>query len=90
MVGSGQISLGDKASQQYCMLWKEPILITQIIGEIANMMHEFTQSGGVRHFEISLLVVVYDDESSLVESECCSRSLSSLGNSSQSLPDLKA
>uniref|UniRef100_A0A7N0V9T7 Proteasome subunit alpha type 2 n=1 Tax=Kalanchoe fedtschenkoi TaxID=63787 RepID=A0A7N0V9T7_KALFE len=51
-----------KQAEQYHRLYKEPILVTQLVREIANVMQEFTQSGGVRPFGVSLLVAGYDDK----------------------------
>lgn len=50
-----------KQAQQYYKLYKEPIPVTQLVRETATVMQEFTQSGGVRPFGVSLLVAGYDD-----------------------------
>ncbi|URE22439.1 hypothetical protein MUK42_18116 [Musa troglodytarum] len=50
-----------KQAQQYFRLYKEPIPVTQLVRETAAVMQEFTQSGGVRPFGVSLLVAGYDD-----------------------------
>ncbi|KAI3675650.1 hypothetical protein L1987_85242 [Smallanthus sonchifolius] len=51
-----------KQAEQYQLLYKEPIPVTQLVRETAAVMQEFTQSGGVRPFGVSLLVVGYDDK----------------------------
>ncbi|KAK8646051.1 hypothetical protein V6N13_119852 [Hibiscus sabdariffa] len=50
-----------KQVEQYHRLYKEPIPVTQPVRETAAVMQEFTQSGGVRPFGVSLLVAGYDD-----------------------------
>ncbi|WRX26003.1 Proteasome [Theobroma cacao] len=50
-----------KQAEQYHRLYKEPIPVTQLVRETAAVMQEFTQSGGVRPFGVSLLVAGYDD-----------------------------
>ncbi|KAK1273873.1 Proteasome subunit alpha type-2 [Acorus gramineus] len=50
-----------KQAQQYFRLYKEKIPVTQLVRETATVMQEFTQSGGVRPFGVSLLVAGYDD-----------------------------
>merc|ERR1712063_235400 len=39
----------------------EPIPVSQIVKKIANVMQEYTQSGGVRPFGVSLLVAGMDE-----------------------------
>ncbi|MFS7893749.1 putative proteasome endopeptidase complex [Helianthus anomalus] len=51
-----------KQAEQYNLLYKEPIPVTQLVRETAAVMQEFTQSGGVRPFGVSLLVAGYDDK----------------------------
>ncbi|KAD3067131.1 hypothetical protein E3N88_35011 [Mikania micrantha] len=51
-----------KQAEQYQLLYKEPIPVTQLVRETAAVMQEFTQSGGVRPFGVSLLVAGYDDK----------------------------
>ncbi|MQL74325.1 hypothetical protein Taro_006672 [Colocasia esculenta] len=50
-----------KQAQQYYKLYKESIPVTQLVRETATVMQEFTQSGGVRPFGVSLLAAGYDD-----------------------------
>ncbi|RYR50225.1 hypothetical protein Ahy_A07g036828 [Arachis hypogaea] len=50
-----------KQAEQYHRLYKEPIPVTQLVREVAAVMQEFTQSGGVRPFGVSLLVAGFDD-----------------------------
>ncbi|VVA27244.1 PREDICTED: proteasome [Prunus dulcis] len=50
-----------KQAEQYHRLYKEPIPVTQLVRETAAVMQEFTQSGGVRPFGVSLLVAGFDD-----------------------------
>ncbi|KAE8671781.1 Proteasome subunit alpha type-2 [Hibiscus syriacus] len=50
-----------KQAEQYHRLYKEPIPVTQLVRETAAVMQEFTQSGGVRPFGVSLLVAGCDD-----------------------------
>ncbi|GJN41065.1 hypothetical protein PR202_gn00390 [Eleusine coracana subsp. coracana] len=40
---------------------EESIPVTQLVRETAAVMQEFTQSGGVRPFGVSLLIAGYDD-----------------------------
>merc|ERR1711977_463793 len=40
---------------------KEPMPVAQLVREVAAVMQEFTQSGGVRPFGVSLMVAGYDD-----------------------------
>ncbi|CAN7065656.1 unnamed protein product [Brassica oleracea var. botrytis] len=51
-----------KQAEQYLRLYKEPIPVTQLVRETATVIQEFTQSGGVRPFGVSLLVAGYDDK----------------------------
>ncbi|KAK9156262.1 hypothetical protein Sjap_003742 [Stephania japonica] len=50
-----------KSAQQYYRLYKEQIPVTQLVRETAAVMQEFTQSGGVRPFGVSLLIAGFDD-----------------------------
>ncbi|KAL5133712.1 Proteasome subunit alpha type-2-A [Glycine soja] len=50
-----------KQAEQYHRLYKEPIPVNQLVREVAAVMQEFTQSGGVRPFGVSLLVAGFDD-----------------------------
>ncbi|KAF6137233.1 hypothetical protein GIB67_036270 [Kingdonia uniflora] len=50
-----------KQAQQYFRLYKEQIPVTQLVRETAAVMQEFTQSGGVRPFGVSLLIAGFDD-----------------------------
>eukprot|EP00245_Coleochaete_scutata_P009511 TRINITY_DN3148_c0_g1_i1.p1 TRINITY_DN3148_c0_g1~~TRINITY_DN3148_c0_g1_i1.p1 ORF type:complete len:236 (+),score=52.25 TRINITY_DN3148_c0_g1_i1:106-813(+) len=50
-----------KNAQTYFRLYKESIPVAQLVRETAAVMQEFTQSGGVRPFGVSLLVAGYDD-----------------------------
>lgn len=50
-----------KTAQQYHQLYKEHIPVAQLVRETAAVMQEFTQSGGVRPFGVSLLMAGYDD-----------------------------
>ncbi|KAG1673017.1 hypothetical protein FOA52_005947 [Chlamydomonas sp. UWO 241] len=50
-----------KTAQAYFTLYKENIPVAQLCRETAAVMQEFTQSGGVRPFGVSLLMAGYDD-----------------------------
>lgn len=50
-----------KIAQQYHLMYDEPIPTVQLVQKVANIMQEYTQSGGVRPFGVSLLVVGWDD-----------------------------
>uniref|UniRef100_A0A803NA83 Proteasome subunit alpha type n=1 Tax=Chenopodium quinoa TaxID=63459 RepID=A0A803NA83_CHEQI len=50
-----------KQAEQYYKLYKEPIPVTQLVRETAAVMQEFTQSGGVRPFGVSLLIAGFDE-----------------------------
>ncbi|KAK8641969.1 hypothetical protein V6N13_011335 [Hibiscus sabdariffa] len=58
-VGSRQNSIIGCISSNHGI--QEPIPVTQLVRETAAVMQEFTQSGGVRPFGVSLLVAGYDD-----------------------------
>lgn len=53
---------GRKIAQKYFLTYKDEIPISQIVRELASVMQEFTQSGGVRPFGVSLLIAGFDDE----------------------------
>jgi len=50
-----------KIAQQYERSYLEPIPTTQLVQKVAGVMQEYTQSGGVRPFGVSLLVCGWDD-----------------------------
>mmetsp|Transcript_54091 Transcript_54091/g.87421 ORF Transcript_54091/g.87421 Transcript_54091/m.87421 type:complete len:236 (-) Transcript_54091:322-1029(-) len=52
---------GRKSAQTYFKTYRETIPVSQIVREQATVMQEFTQSGGVRPFGISLMIAGYDD-----------------------------
>merc|ERR1712216_484582 len=54
------VKKGRKKAQEYFKVYKENIPVSQIVRELASIMQEFTQSGGVRPFGVSLLVAGYD------------------------------
>jgi len=56
------IGKGRKSAQQYWLQYKETIPVQQLTHELAAVMQEFTQRGGVRPFGVSLLVAGFDDE----------------------------
>lgn len=49
-----------KIAQVYYNTYREQIPVCELVREIATVMQEFTQSGGVRPFGISLLVAGFD------------------------------
>lgn len=51
-----------KAAQSYFQIYHEMIPVSQLVREVASVMQEFTQSGGVRPFGVSLLVAGFDEE----------------------------
>jgi 20S proteasome subunit alpha 2 len=50
-----------KKAEVYFRFYKEPIPVLQLVMEVANIMQEYTQSGGVRPFGVSLLISGWDD-----------------------------
>ncbi len=56
------VSKARKTAQKYFMTYGETIPVLQLVRNIASVMQEFTQSGGVRPFGVSLLVAGFDDE----------------------------
>eukprot|EP00163_Fabomonas_tropica_P032913 TRINITY_DN844_c0_g2_i3.p1 TRINITY_DN844_c0_g2~~TRINITY_DN844_c0_g2_i3.p1 ORF type:complete len:217 (-),score=42.05 TRINITY_DN844_c0_g2_i3:705-1355(-) len=53
---------GRKKAQTYYRTYLDPIPVSQITRELASIMQEYTQSGGVRPFGVSLLIAGYDDQ----------------------------
>jgi len=53
---------GRKEAQKYFLQYKEQVPVSQLVREVANVMQEFTQSGGVRPFGVSLLMAGVDDD----------------------------
>ena len=53
---------GRKKAEAYFRQYKDPIPVNGIVKELASVMQEFTQSGGVRPFGVSLLIAGYDDK----------------------------
>eukprot|EP00270_Netrium_digitus_P019869 TRINITY_DN796_c0_g1_i1.p1 TRINITY_DN796_c0_g1~~TRINITY_DN796_c0_g1_i1.p1 ORF type:complete len:236 (+),score=71.57 TRINITY_DN796_c0_g1_i1:192-899(+) len=49
-----------KSAQTYVRQYEEVMPVSQLVRETAAVMQEFTQSGGVRPFGVSLLVAGYD------------------------------
>merc|ERR1711988_1168078 len=56
------VKKGRKKAQEYYGVYGEHIPVSQIVRELASIMQEFTQSGGVRPFGVSLLVAGYDSK----------------------------
>ena len=52
---------GRKLAQQYFMTYREHMPTRMLVRELANVMQEYTQRGGVRPFGVSLLVAGFDD-----------------------------
>ncbi|XP_068152915.1 proteasome subunit alpha type-2 [Drosophila tropicalis] len=50
-----------KIAQNYYLVYKESIPVTQLVQRVANLMQEYTQSGGVRPFGVSLLICGWDN-----------------------------
>uniref|UniRef100_A0A6A7G7A7 Proteasome subunit alpha type-2-B n=1 Tax=Hirondellea gigas TaxID=1518452 RepID=A0A6A7G7A7_9CRUS len=53
---------GRKAAQKYALKFCEEIPVSQLVHDLATIIQEFTQSGGVRPFGVSLLVAGFDDQ----------------------------
>lgn len=51
-----------KNAQKYYLTYREVQPVSQVVLETAQLMQEYTQSGGVRPFGISCLVAGYDDD----------------------------
>lgn len=51
-----------KIAQQYHMLYDENVPTTLLVQKVACVMQEFTQSGGVRPFGVSLLIAGFDEK----------------------------
>lgn len=56
------VSKARKSAAAYYRTYQEQIPVSQLVREVASVMQEFTQSGGVRPFGVSLLVAGFDDE----------------------------
>lgn len=51
-----------KMAQNYFLTYREPIPTTQLVQRVATVMQEYTQSGGVRPFGVSLLICGWDGD----------------------------
>ncbi|EDS29489.1 proteasome subunit alpha type 2 [Culex quinquefasciatus] len=51
-----------KIAQNYFLTYREPIPTSQLVQKIATVMQEYTQSGGVRPFGVSLLICGWDED----------------------------
>eukprot|EP00040_Diaphanoeca_grandis_P017539 m.91629 g.91629 ORF g.91629 m.91629 type:complete len:236 (-) comp26488_c3_seq1:59-766(-) len=76
MVFSGMVpdsrvlmSKGRKLAQQYFRVYQEQIPTLQLVRQLASVMQEYTQRGGVRPFGVSLLICGFDhnDEPALFQ-----------------------
>lgn len=56
------LQLARKHTMKYGMNYNEPILMTNLCRNVAQTVQEYTQSGGVRPFGISLLVAGVDND----------------------------
>eukprot|EP01052_Picozoa_sp_SAG31_P021913 SAG31_NODE_1719_length_7455_cov_7.529772_5_plen_173_part_00 len=56
------VQKGRKLAQKYYRVYQEDMPLSQLAREMAGVMQEFTQQGGVRPFGVSLLAAGYDDE----------------------------
>lgn len=50
-----------KIAQEYFLIYREPIPTTILVQKVAYIMQEYTQSGGVRPFGVSLLICGWDN-----------------------------
>lgn len=51
-----------KLAQEYIMMYEDSIPTVQLVRRVADVMQEYTQSGGVRPFGVSLLVAGWDND----------------------------
>jgi 20S proteasome subunit alpha 2 len=51
-----------KLTQQYVTMYDDSIPTVQLVRRVADVMQEYTQSGGVRPFGVSLLIAGWDDD----------------------------
>ncbi|XP_035658153.1 proteasome subunit alpha type-2-like [Branchiostoma floridae] len=51
-----------RIAQNYFLTYQEQIPTTQLVQKVAYVMQEYTQSGGVRPFGVSLLVAGWDED----------------------------
>ncbi|KAI8777964.1 proteasome subunit alpha type-2, partial [Biomphalaria glabrata] len=51
-----------KLASQYFLTYQEQIPVDQLVQKVANVMQEFTQSGGVRPFGVSLLLAGWNHD----------------------------
>ncbi|XP_055384405.1 proteasome subunit alpha type-2 [Condylostylus longicornis] len=51
-----------KMAQNYLLYYREPIPVSQLVQRVATLMQEYTQSGGVRPFGVSLLICGWDND----------------------------
>lgn len=51
-----------KIAQQYKLTYSEEIPTSQLVQRVAHIMQEYTQSGGVRPFGVSLLIAGWDNK----------------------------
>lgn len=54
------VSYARKSAQKYYLTYRELAPVGEVARESASVMQEFTQSGGVRPFGVSLLIAGYD------------------------------
>uniref|UniRef100_A0A2K6UTS4 Proteasome subunit alpha type n=1 Tax=Saimiri boliviensis boliviensis TaxID=39432 RepID=A0A2K6UTS4_SAIBB len=50
-----------KLAQQYYLVYQEPIPTAQLLQRVASVMQEYTQSGGVHPFGVSLLICDWNE-----------------------------
>lgn len=55
------LSRARREAVEYAIMYGESIPTLQLVKSVANIMQEFTQSGGVRPFGCSLLIAGFDD-----------------------------
>ena len=59
-----------KMAQDYYLMYHEPIPTAQLVYRVALVMQEYTQSGGVRPFGVSLLICGWDEPGKPVLFQC--------------------